>query len=88
MARRRTPLEPPPVEVCQFSGSEIHRGITKLRRRIEEVKNLDPRQIRYDDGKNDNVAGNIRETIREVFGPDPQSSTITSIIGSGTADTA
>lgn len=67
MARRRPP-EPPPIEVSQFTKAEIDRGIAKLRRRIDEVKALDPRQIRFDDAKIDNVAQSIRETIREVFG--------------------
>jgi len=69
MARRRTPAESPPIEVRQFTRPEIDRGIGKLRRRIEEVKALDPRQTRYDDAKIDTVEANIRETIRDVFGP-------------------
>ena len=69
MVRRRTPPEPPSIEVRQFTRPEINRGIGKLRRRIEEVNALDPRQTRYDDAKIDTVEANIRETIREVFGP-------------------
>lgn len=69
MAQRRTPPTPPPIEVRQFTRSEIDRGIGKLLRRIEEVKSLDPNQIRYDDAKADTVESNIRETILEVFGP-------------------
>ena len=68
MARRKTP-EPPPIEVRQFTRSEIDRGIGKLRRRIEEVNALDPNQIRFDDAKIDTVESNIRESTREVFGP-------------------
>jgi len=68
MARRRTP-EPPTIEVHQFTRSEIDRGIAKLRRRIEEVNALDPQRVRYDDANIDNVESNIRETIREVYGP-------------------
>ncbi len=68
MARRLTP-EPPPIEIRRFTRSEIDRGISKLRKRIDEVSNLDPRQIRYADAKIDNVERNIRETIRDVFGP-------------------
>lgn len=69
MARRRTPPDPPPIEVQQFTRSEIDRGIAKLRRRIEEVLGLNPNQVRYDDAKREIVEANIRDTIREVFGP-------------------
>ena len=68
MARHRTPSEPPPIEIRQFTRSEIDRGIARLRRRIEDVKNLDPEQIRYNDAGVDTVESNIREAIREVFG--------------------
>jgi len=68
MVRRRLP-ETPQIEVRQFTRSEIDRGIAKLRRRVEEVSSLDPQKIRYDDVKIDNVERNIRETIRDVFGP-------------------
>lgn len=65
---RRGTMPEPPMEVRQFTRSEIDRGIGKLRRRIGEVKSLDPREIQYDDAKIDTVESNIRETIREVFG--------------------
>ena len=68
MARRQPP-ESQAIEVRQFTRSEIDRGIAKLRRRIEEVNGLDPQQIRYDDAKINTVESNIRETIREVYGP-------------------
>jgi hypothetical protein len=69
MANRRTPLEPPPIELRQFMRAEIDGAIAKLRRRTKEVGTLDPRQVRYDDAKIGVVEANIRETIREVFGP-------------------
>lgn len=68
MARRQVP-QPPPIEVRQFTIPEIDRGISKIQRRIEEVRGLDPRNIRFDDTKIDNIERNIRETIREVYGP-------------------
>jgi len=68
VARRKNPLEPPPIEIRQFTRSEIDRGIVKLRRRIEEVNGLDPRKILFNDAKIDIVEANIRESIREVFG--------------------
>jgi predicted nucleotide-binding protein len=69
MVLRRSP-DPSPIVVRQFlSAEEIDRAITKLRRRIEETNKLDPSQVHYKDTKVDNVESNIRETIREVFGP-------------------
>lgn len=67
MARRRPP-DHPPIEVKQFTRGEIDRAIAKLRRRVDDVTALDPRQVRYDDAKIDNVERNIRETVREIFG--------------------
>lgn len=67
MARRRPP-EPPPIEVRQFTRGDIDRAIAKLRRRIEDTTSLDPREVRFDDAKIDNVEGSIRETVREIFG--------------------
>src|SRR5258708_19628652 len=67
MARRRT-TEVPSIEVREFTRAGIDRGIAKLRRRIDDVTKLDPRQVRFDDAKIENVAESIRETIREVFG--------------------
>jgi len=55
--------------VKQFTPAEIDAGIRKLRRRIEEVKSLDPSKIRFGDARIETVESNIRETIREVFGP-------------------
>lgn len=46
----------------------IDQGIGKLRRRIDELNSLDPRQTHYDDAKIKTVEANIRETVREVFG--------------------
>src|SRR5258706_15735608 len=65
-SRKRT--EPAPVEVRTLTRSEIDRGIAKLRRRIEEVRALDPKTLPFDDAKIDTVEANVRETIRDVFG--------------------
>lgn len=67
MAQRRAP-GPPPTEVREFTRAEIDRAIAKLRRRIDDVTKLDPRQVRFDDAKIENVAQSIHETIREIFG--------------------
>ena len=41
MAGRR-PQQPPPLEVKQFTTDEIDRGIAKLKKRLADVKALDP----------------------------------------------
>ena len=69
MAQRRTNTEPPPVEVRDFTADEIEQGIKKIRRRISDVEGLDPGQVRYDDASVKNVESNIRDTVRDVFGP-------------------
>jgi hypothetical protein len=68
MASRKS-TEPPRIEVRSLTRGEIDRGIVKLRRRIEEVRALDPRAVPFDDARIDTVEANIRETIRDVFGP-------------------
>ncbi len=65
MADRKTSTESP-----QFTITTIDRGIEKLRRRIEEVKDLDPSRVRYDDQSVKNVTSRINETLSEVFGAD------------------
>ena len=70
MANRRSKPEPLRTEIKQFKTSaEIDRAIAKLKNRIDDVKNLDPRQIRYDDQRVYNVQDAISNTILEVFGP-------------------
>jgi uncharacterized protein (TIGR02391 family) len=70
MANRRSKPEPLRIEIKQFKNSaEIDRAITKLKNRIDVVKNLDPRQIRYDDQRVYNVQDAISNTILDVFGP-------------------
>lgn len=67
-ARRRQ--EPPPIEIRQFrSREEIDLAIERLRRRLEEVRGLDPRQVSYEDQRVRIVEQNISNTILEVFGP-------------------
>jgi len=68
LAKRTTSSQSPVIESKTFTLSEIDAGIRKLRKRIEEVQALDPRQVAYDDARVATVASNIRETIREVFG--------------------
>ncbi|MBI2891680.1 MAG: TIGR02391 family protein [Nitrospirae bacterium] len=69
MARKRP--EPPAIEPREFrSVEEIERGIAKLRRRIEELEQLDiPAAVFNDTGAVDVARSNVRDSIREVFGP-------------------
>lgn len=67
MAKKRAP-EPPPIVVKEFTPDEINLGIEKLKRRVDDVKALDPQKIGFDDVMIDNVESRIRETIREIFG--------------------
>src|SRR5467141_3028354 len=69
MATHRKRPEPTPIEIKQFTLEEIDRGITKLRRRIEEVKALETDHVSHDDQRVRTAEQNIRTTILEVFGP-------------------
>jgi len=68
MPQRRKPSSPP-IEIREFTLEEIKIGTQKLKRRIEEVENLDPGSIRSDDAKVSTVEENIRNAILEIFGP-------------------
>ncbi len=66
----RKPSNPPPIEIKQFTADEIERGIAKLQRRIPDVVALDARRAAEPGApEREIVASNVRETIREVFGP-------------------
>lgn len=69
MPKRRP--DPPPIEPREFrSVDEIDSGISKLERRIRDLEQLDVRAaVLEDTGADDVVRSNVRETIREVFGP-------------------
>lgn len=69
MAQSRK-VSPLIIKIHNFSLSEIEIGIKKLRRRVDEVKNLDPKSTNYDDAKVENIKSNIRDTICEIFGPE------------------
>lgn len=60
--------ERPPVVVRTFTAEEILRGIEKLHRRIKEVESL-RENVAFSDARVRTVEANIRETIRNVFGP-------------------
>ena len=69
MPKRRA--DPPPLEPRSFrSVDEVDSGISKLERRIRDLEQLDVKAAVLDHTGADNVVrGNVRETIREVFGP-------------------
>src|SRR6266850_2563202 len=68
MATRKQPPEPR-IEVKAFTIPEIDSGTRKIRRRIEEVHGLGSQNFSFDDARVDTAENNIREAIREVFGP-------------------
>lgn len=67
MVRRRAPQEPE-IIVKEFSPQEVTRGIEKLQRRIADTEALKA-GVRVGDERVRNVERSIRETVREVFGP-------------------
>lgn len=68
MAKKR--VEPPPIEPREFrSVEEIDLGVTKIKRRIQELEQLDiAAAVVKDTGADDVARSNVRETIRDVFG--------------------
>lgn len=67
-AMPRRPPEPPPIQMPKLSAEAIEVGITKLRRRIEEIEKLKTDQARHDDGRKESAQGRVRDTICEIFG--------------------
>jgi hypothetical protein len=67
---KKTPPPQPVIESRKWtSPDEINRGITKLKRRIEELEVLDVQAAVLNDTSIEEVPiSNVRETIREVFG--------------------
>jgi uncharacterized protein (TIGR02391 family) len=62
--------DPPPIEPREFRApEEIDAAVIKLRRRIEDATGLDIREVVFHHtGKDQVVASDVRETIREIFG--------------------
>jgi predicted nucleotide-binding protein with TIR-like domain len=67
VARQKAP-EPEPIEVRKLSPEEIDRGISKIQRRIADIRQLETDGVRWNDGRKTAVITNVRETVREVFG--------------------
>lgn len=69
MPRPKAAPTPPPVEPKVFDSlQEIDRAIAKLRKRIEDVRSLNPEVMSFRDQQRKNVEAAIHETIREVYG--------------------
>jgi len=68
MSAKRRSTEPPSIQIKSFTSEEIQQGITKLRRRIEDVRRLQVDGVRHDDQRKTNVEQDIDRTIMEVFG--------------------
>lgn len=70
MANRKRASEPPRLEIKEFrSPEEIDRAITKLRRRIDDVRALEAQKVRHDDQRGANAAHAISDAILEIYGP-------------------
>jgi uncharacterized protein (TIGR02391 family) len=67
MATRRT-QGPPPIQSRDFTLDDIESGIRKLKRRIDEVKALNPQVVRYDDAQVESASRNIRADLIDIFG--------------------
>ncbi len=63
MVDRKADTEPP-----QFTRAGIERGITKLNRRIKDLKGLDPSEVHQYAPSVQVVESNIRAAIHDVFG--------------------
>jgi uncharacterized protein (TIGR02391 family) len=59
---------PPPIEGKHLGLDDIEAGIRKLRRRIEEVKALDPRAVSFDDAPVSSATRNIQADLIDIFG--------------------
>jgi uncharacterized protein (TIGR02391 family) len=69
MATRRRAPESPPIQPKLFtSPQEIDLAIKKLRKRLDEIKALDPKHVAYNDQEVYNIEHRVRDTILEAFG--------------------
>jgi predicted nucleotide-binding protein len=59
---------PPPIQIREFATiEEIDTAIGKVRRRLDEVRQLESEHVRHDDPRVAQVESNIRYMIRDVF---------------------
>src|SRR3989442_9560042 len=64
----RRPQGPPPIQSRDFTLDDIENGIRKLKRRIDEVRALDPRAIHFDNARVGAATRNIQTEIGDIFG--------------------
>jgi uncharacterized protein (TIGR02391 family) len=69
MVSKKAPT-PPPIQSRDFSPEEIERGIARLKRRIGDVREFNPAvAANPQDESATLLARDVRDTIRDVFGP-------------------
>lgn len=69
MARKgRTPADEPEEKVFA-SVHEVDQAIAKLRRRLDDVRILDPQTVRYNDPRVSSTAQNFSDTVLSIYGP-------------------
>lgn len=68
MASRKRPPELPSFEDRNFTADEIDRGIAKLQRRVEQIRELVNSSVQYNDPRVDTAESDLKNSIREVFG--------------------
>ncbi len=66
---RKSGGQTPAREIRQIGPEEIERGISKLRKRLYEVKSLDPATVPADDQRVENAERAIVSAVMEVYGP-------------------
>ena len=64
----RKSSEPPPIQTPKLTVQQIDNGISRLRRRIDEIEKLRTDQVRHDDGHKESVEAKVRNAIGEIFG--------------------
>lgn len=68
MAKRTRAPQPPEYETKQFTAEDIDHGVTRLRRRIDDLKSLQADCVSYKDARVESVESSIQHTVREIFG--------------------
>ena len=61
MASKRKSADPPTVEIKSFTLQEINQGISKLKKRIDDVNRLLDDRVRHDDRRKVNVEEEIEQ---------------------------
>lgn len=67
MAKKKKRIETRYAERI-FSSGDITFGITKLKKRLAELEEIDPDSIHHDSAEIETLTRNIQRNIREVFG--------------------